>query len=299
MLEKETLILPDQVPMNILQDTKEVRWRVILAFFAGNMLFAYIVNFYWLRLTNNPLEKLQNSSHGFVNEVLVLFLFALLVLVGGLLFGVAKLSPRDVGLQKEKLLFGVLGVGGMWALIQLVHLAVSLAAGHGFVVNPLWRQTGLLWVIGVYLALLFGNAFYEEIAYRGFLLPQLVAKINGPEMRQRPAGIGLGIVASQLMFASFHIPINLFGSHPALAFLGQLLFGMLLALVYLLTRNLFFTAGLHALLNGPPTLFASPLEPSTSVLVVMLVILVTSMLTHRGKEWLSEASRSYDVYEFS
>jgi membrane protease YdiL (CAAX protease family) len=284
--------------MNLLQNIKETRWRIILAFFAGNMLFACLVNFYWLPLHHNPLDRFQDATHGLVNQVLVLFLIAMATLVGGLLFGVGKLRPRDVGLLKENLVFGLAGVGGMWVLVQLVHLVSSLASGHGFAINPLWQAQGILWVVGVYLALMAGNALYEEVAYRGFLLPQLIAKINGREPN-RPAGIGIAILLSQLMFACFHIPINMAGSHPAMAFGGQVLFGILLALVYLVTRNLFFTAGLHALLNGPPALFASTLEPSTSVLVVMLAVLTASMLTRRGKQWLSEASRSYDVYELS
>ena len=105
-----------------------------------------------------------------------------------------------------------------------------------------------------------GNALFEEIAYRGFLFPQLYLRLAGcGSARKR---LGLALLISQGLFALSHIPNRIYlGMTPseiALDLLMLLGWGTIYTLIYLRTDNLFIVVGIHALGNTPTTLFKTP-----------------------------------------
>ena len=80
-------------------------------------------------------------------------------------------------------------------------------SGGPFDANPLWNR-GATVVTGALIAQLLGNALYEEITFRGFLLPQLYLKLE--RWQDRPAlRIACAVLLSVAMFALIHIPIRL------------------------------------------------------------------------------------------
>jgi hypothetical protein len=289
----DLLVDPGQPPhMNF--PVKETSTRLLLGFVAVNLLYFAAVNRLWLALPSNFLEDLQRATGGLVTQTLVLFLVPLAVLVFGWLVGIAKLRPADLGLRRDNFLRGAAGAAAVWALVQGLHVVAALMSRQGVELRPGWTTGGLTVYLGSYLTLLAGNALYEEIAFRGFLLPQLMGKLARASFyRGRPATepLALALVLSQLAFAVVHLPGNYWGEMPWTAAAAQWLFGILLALVFLLTRNLWFCAGVHALLNGPPSLVKSPLEAGTAVLLVLSGLVLAVMLTRPGKAWLTAAAR--------
>lgn len=128
-------------------------------------------------------------------------------------------------------------------------------------------------------AQLFGNALYEEVAFRGFLLPQFFRRFRrlGPA-----AAFVLAPLLSQLLFALAHVPNRLWvtGLVPANlpgSLIPLFVLGLYFALVYLLTDNLFAVVGLHSLINVPMlTLVAD--EGGDLYSLNALVTLSTSLL---------------------
>jgi CAAX protease family protein len=239
---------------------KVTRWWLILTCLALEVLLvlAAIFGFY----LPNTLAPLIDATGGLVSGVFVVGLIGLVVIVGGLLFGVARLRPQDVGLRPSRLLAGFLLTVLAWLALQLVVLIVSLIANGGLVMNPIWTKYSVGFVLGYFLLnQILGNSLHEEIIWRGFLVPQLLFQFR--RLRQRPVLQGVVVLlASQALFALYHIPIQLYqGTSPGdlpLALLPLWLIGIALAFIYLRTRNLWLVIGLHALNDLPLLLFAVP-----------------------------------------
>lgn len=126
------------------------------------------------------------------------------------------------------------------------------------------------------VAMLLGTPLYEEVAFRGFLFPQLMLKLKGPH-RSR---VLMAAAASAVLFSLMHIPTRLaVGNASGVDLVSQLavlaiagLFGIVL---YVRTENLLVVAGIHALVNAPTQLVTAPVSPFavTAVLTIILLIL--------------------------
>lgn len=184
-------------------------------------------------------------------DTLTANLLGLALLVVGLLFTVGKLKPRDVGLRATDLRSGLLFTAVFFVLLQLVLLVVAQVTRAEAVGT--WTRLGLGTAAYLLLAQLIGNALYEEIAFRGFLLPQLFLHFR---KLGKVAGWAAALLLSQAVFALMHVPNRLWvtGLAPAElpgALLPLFLVGIYFAALYLLTGNLFAVVGVHALNNMP------------------------------------------------
>ena len=99
------------------------------------------------------------------------------------------------------------------------------------------------------------TAMWEELAFRGFLLPQLYLKLPG----QHWARLWGALLLSQIVFACAHIPAHIMLRHLWGSALLQMLAlqgfaGVLLGLLYFRTRNLWIAIGIHGLANAPTPL---------------------------------------------
>lgn len=202
-------------------------------------------------------------------------LAGLALLVVGLLFLVGRLWPRDVGLIPADLRNGVVFTIVSFVLIQAGVAAASLATGAGLVNG--WADYGIRVTVTLLVAQLFGNALLEEIAFRGFLLPQFYLKLR----RRGVWALVLAAMGSQALFALAHVPNRLWVTGAAPAELpGHLLMlfamGLWFALVYLLTGNLFAAVGLHAIVNVPMLRPAGAGDAGLDV-TMMVVYLVVSL----------------------
>ena len=131
-------------------------------------------------------------------------------------------------------------------------------------------------VIGGLLAQVFGIAPAEEIGYRGFMLPQLYLLWSGRFGRNR--AIFSAIVVSQILFALMHVPIAHHNDLHGIALFTNLLrlfwLGLLFAMLYLLTDNLFVAMAFHALSNTPTPLIATSLNPHDLIFALELIFLL-------------------------
>jgi membrane protease YdiL (CAAX protease family) len=98
--------------------------------------------------------------------------------------------------------------------------------------------------------LLVGPMLVQELLFRGFLLPQIAGRLRGSD-RMRLAG---GVAFSSILFATAHLPKAIAGYSASGAELGHALLwwtlaGVVYAILYIRTRNLFYVIGIHSLAN--------------------------------------------------
>jgi uncharacterized protein len=201
-----------------------------------------------------------------------LFVFAalLIVVVGGVIFGLGRLKPADVGLRRNKLAEGMIVTTTVWSVMQLIEIVGDIATGGNVAIAPAWIRNGIGPTLAWTAVMFLGTALYEEIAYRGFLFPQLCLKIGGPYR----ARFWIALLASQVVFAASHIPAhitlrNLSGSALWTTVVLQGIVGILLVLLYLRTRNLWISIGIHGLANAP-----TPLVSGASGFETFLIVLI-------------------------
>jgi membrane protease YdiL (CAAX protease family) len=245
--------------------TREVGWPVIVLFIGV--------------ATGLELLLLKIQREGLLGSLLAgpdwkgnAFFYAILLLVAvwGVLFGIGQLRPADVGLERKKLAEGVLVTGAVWLLDQTIA-AVSAILTTPTTVAPTWTTIGwqgtLLWAAVMFL----GAALYEEIAFRGFLFPQLYLKFRGSD-RVR---LWTAILVSQLLFAIGHVPAHVMIRHLSgrglwTTVILQGLTGVMLVLLYLRTRNLWISVGTHGLVNAPTPLLQGTMGAAPFVMVLLL-----------------------------
>ena len=83
------------------------------------------------------------------------------------------------------------------------------------------------------------------------------------------------LLVSQCLFAVAHIPAHILVRHMAarqitMTVIAQGFAGVMLAVLYLRTRNLWIAMGMHALVNAPTSLFTAQMPAET--FLVLLVI---------------------------
>ena len=223
-----------------------------------------------------PMRWLWHATGGIVDGTLVAGVTLQVIVVAGLLFGVARLRPRDVGLDLRRLWPALGFLIAAWAAIQLLLVLILPLCGQGIGLGPHWTTGGWRGAVGEWLGQLLGNCPYEEVFFRGFFLPQcgLVAMRWMPRARPRSL-VAAALVLSQALFALAHVFFNLHVPQGQWLLLAQFVFGIVFALVYLRTGNLFLAMALHVLLNNPAPLVEDPLPgPGAGGSVVLVGILL-------------------------
>lgn len=274
--------------------------------FVAIVLFAHVVQSIIVNQVLFPLGILlpiQKATWGLLNTTLLANLFSMLV-VFTLMFRFAGLKPKDVALKPVGSGDTAIVRGVVWTIVALaiVHLAsviALLAMGKPFEFfnwfSPVGRNQ-----VGNVAGQFFGNAIYEEVLFRGFLLPQLVLLLKKRNRKWSwTKCFWLGLGGSQLLFALSHIPNRIYqGTYTSIgAFAGdmQVLFiaGILLALVFLLTRNLYAAVGVHAIVNVPPMLLKVPIVGLS--FTAYFVILVVLWWNRRERLLKEQAKNSSDA----
>lgn len=256
-------------------DVKRTTWPVIISMaVAASVLVVAAVGAFQYDL----FTALYQVTGGLINDTLTANIHLLAIVVVGIMFIWGKLRLRDVGLRAEKFGAGLLMTLVLWLFAQFSITAWQalfggpVGRGGPLDPNPNWER-GATVVLGLLIAQLLGNALYEEIAFRGFLLPQLYLKMA--RWRSRPVlRLAGAVLLSVVMFALIHIPIRIWSGVPLAQLPGSLLWvavlGILFAVIYLRTGNLFFTVGAHALFNTPTMLLVG--DSSYAILACALVI---------------------------
>lgn len=246
--------------------TREVSWLVIALFLgvSSGMLVLLSV----LRHVGPVGEILEGPS--WLSNA---FFFAalLIVVVVGVIFGLGRLKLADVGLRRDKLGEGLIVTVTIWLLLQLVEIVGDIATTGTVTIAPTWSRNGVGSTLAWTAAMFLGAALYEEIAYRGFLFPQLYLKIRGTHRTR----FWIALVLSQVLFAAGHIPAhltlrNLSGSALWTTLLLQAIVGLLLVLLYLRTRNLWICIGIHGLVNAPTPVVTGASGPEWFLVILII-----------------------------
>ena len=255
-------------PPSPIQDpirTRAVSWLVIALFLGVSSGMLVLLSA--LRYVA-PLDKILAGPSWLSN----LFFFAVLlvVVVVGVIFSLGRLKPAEVGLRLDKLGEGVIVTVAVWLFMQLIEVVGDIATTGTVTIAPTWIRNGIALTLGWTAVMFLGAALYEEIAYRGFLFPQLYLRLPGTHRLR----FWIALILTQVVFAASHIPAHLTLRHlsgsalwTTLALQG--IIGALLVLLYLRTRNLWICIGIHGLANAP-----TPLVAGASGFETFLIILI-------------------------
>ncbi|MBN1859141.1 CPBP family intramembrane metalloprotease [Candidatus Bipolaricaulota bacterium] len=255
----------------LLDNQPEVQGGVILAFLAAYVGLSLLIN---LVVFRSPwLDPIVRATHGWIQPTLIVNLGLIVVLVFGVVGLGGHVSPRKLIGAPRHTVRATGWTAALWGITQLVGAVALLIRGE-LAFHPSWSTQGASWLLGGLLAQLAGNALFEEIAFRGFLLPQAhrrLSTIHRPALR-----IFIAVLISQAVFALIHIPNRIYAGLPLAAYPMDLLrllgLGALFAVIYLRTGNLFLAVGIHALLNRPTPLV--DFSSSSTVLLVLTALLL-------------------------
>ena len=275
----------------IFKNTREVNWRVIIATvvaFVGTSL----LNHYVLA-EHKIFFNLFDITKGLIHPILIYDLISL-VIICFIIFGWGHLKLREVGFLKTAIKPAMLFFLGFWLMAQVSFALLSWVRAGTLEWNIAWEQ-GWAVVIGFLIAHLFGTAIYEELAFRGFMLPQLYLKFGGSPENQTRRHLVYAIMVSQIIFSLIHIPVLVFQGATfgiIIARLGVcLLLGVIMALLYLRTSNLFLIVGIHALIDTNTSLFngiEDSVEHGIYVFLMILLLILWPVFRIRNP-WITES----------
>jgi uncharacterized protein len=144
-------------------------------------------------------------------------------------------------------------------------------------------ERGVTSVLGGLIAQLLGNAFYEEMQYRGFYLGQFYLKIRNENGRGQLAWAILSMLG---LFVLSHIPNRTFSGYTLadipLDFALLSMWGLFFTAVYLVSGNLFLAIGVHALLNKPTLITEAPF-PAAILIAILALLVITVLWTKERK----------------
>ncbi len=245
-----------------------------------------------LLLRAGVFTSLVRATDGLIHRSLLGNAILLLVVVGGLIFWLGGLRPRQVGLVPGKLPVAVAVTFGMWLLMQAIQLVSALLSDGTFQVSPAWSGGGATVLVGMLLAQLFGTALVEEIIFRGYLLTQVREKLHRRWLGSARRALIPALLISQFSFAVFHLPGHIasgLGPVDIVIDLVRLtLLGTLFALLYLRTGNLFIGIGIHSLSNNPTALFVP--DPNQDSLLALAFGALIIIFWPRRRERESETT---------
>lgn len=259
---------------------KRVSAQFIFGLVILEIIFAMTVNLLFFEQgTFNGVNRITN---GWVNPTLCAGLLGLLVIAVLYLMFMVRIPPRDLGLKGEKLLAGCLWTFLFWIAVNALSIGFALLAGADLTMNKdLAAHPNE--VLGQLLGQLFGNALLEEIAFRGFLFVQIylwLTRVNKSSSR-----IFRAMLVSQTIFALMHIPNRIYGGLSGMEFvydfLQLVILGMLFALIYVLTRNLFIVVGIHSLLNVNQAVWSSSYATAATFICILLGICILLLLRRK------------------
>jgi hypothetical protein len=271
---------------------KEANWPLVVLAVAVDAILLVIANLVILPFLQSsfPIERFTG---GLIQPTLIFSATRFALAVVGVAVVVGGLRLRDVGLDTQKLLSGALVVFGLWIAMQLVGMLPRLISLGGVALSPIWTPERLPLIAGELIAQLLGNALAEEVLFRGFLLTQVVLMLD-EKISSRGWRVTAAVLISQLIFALSHIPQRIVSGY-SLAALGpnmiQLwLVGIVFAVLYLRTENIFIAVGVHTLVNAPVTILAMP-SKAVAVLLPLILALVLIAVWELLPGWVERQGR--------
>ncbi len=233
---------------------------------------------------------LREMTAGWVSQELAATLLMVIVLLGGLLSGIGTLRARDLGLPTGwsggwKLLNAVLVAYLLWGLAQLLVVGTGLLGLTDVAANPAWMQPLRPSLVGASVLTVIAGAALEEVMYRGFLFVHLLLALRRWGVERTRWQMGGALAGSQFFFGLNHIPVGLdagFSDSVLVLYVLQVtLVGVLFAVLFMQTNNLFLVIGVHALINAPVLPFVAGVDGPFLVLLLALGLMLGYPLLER------------------
>lgn len=272
--------------MQTMQQTRLAPWTalawVLVLYLALNFLVIFVL------FPSGMLRIISSPTHGLISSTLVANVL-MLVVVAGFLRLSSGLRLDDMGMRRTGL--GVaLGVTFLvWIALNLFQAAYALATPAPLIVNPDWGTLGPTRTIGMFLAQVLGNALFEEVLFRGILFQQMRLHFLARGGCSPKKALLLALVVSSAVFAAIHVPLRISSGMPLAALPAELalLFalGLLLALLYWRTGNLYLVIGVHALSNAPFLLVQQQVDLSTNGEITVVAALLLMLFWPRPAIW--------------
>jgi membrane protease YdiL (CAAX protease family) len=232
----------------MLDRVARTNWKTIgLFLLAFVLVFANVAGLFGLHV-------LTTLSGGLLNATLINAWVGILLVVGVVALWYGGLRPADLGFEPRKLPLGVGLTLLAWVVFTGAQAAYGLVVGS-LAVHPSWSDPGVVATTGRTLGYWLGNAPFEELAFRGFLLVQLYLLFDRWSDDRRLRLVG-AVAGSGLVFTLLHVPVVVLGGVDPLFLVNIFVYAVALSFVYLRTQNIFFTMGVHALANFPIPAFA-------------------------------------------
>jgi membrane protease YdiL (CAAX protease family) len=168
------------------------------------------------------------------------------IIIYFVLIRLSRYKPLELGLNKSKIKNGIILTIALFMLLQVYGALYSYFSSGKLSVNEMMKESTQ--VSGYYLAMVFGVALFEEVIFRGFLIPQVFVRLKSGKDESRR--MFLALIISQVLFSVIHIPIRLSNGVNFSALIVSLaaifVLGIVFALLYMFTDNLFIAIGVHA-----------------------------------------------------
>lgn len=266
-------------------NVKEASWKVILVYLVTSLCMSLLINL--VLFPNSFFTPIAKATAYLINPTLQANLLLLLVF-SLIVFGWGKLRPADVGLEWHKLARGIELVVAVWLVARFIVLFISAIGGIG--PDSIESSFARVDTLGSFISQLLGSALLAEMTYRGFYLSQFYLKIKRGNEYQRQAWAILCMAGLSVLF---YIPDRIqYGMHLSQMPLIPLFFeGLYFALLYLLSGNLFYTIGIHTLVNQPD-LITHTIFPGTLLIRILglLLLLILQLQKDQSTSELNPAS---------
>jgi membrane protease YdiL (CAAX protease family) len=241
-----------------LDQSRPVSWAVLLlAFFAwaaaGALMQAAPVG-------RRAVHAVAQATGGWVNTTLLTSALTLAAVLAVVL-GVGRLRMCHLGLARGGVVPGLAGAVALWLAWQASLFVAALIETGGIRIGRRWTDFDASMAIGMLLAMLFVG-LSEEVWFRGVLLVQLRQKFSRLLGGRPRVGLVLALVITSLLFGAVHL-WGAVGGSPVRALLFHGVNGLIFALLFLYSGNLWFVAAVHGLGNwgmGMP-LFETSVAP--------------------------------------
>jgi uncharacterized protein len=227
---------------------------VIIVLFLAELLFSFLTNYYFK----------------FFSSINYLIVWLILVIV---LFWWGKYRFNDFGFRQTKLKNIFIYTIVIFLFYQLLSSIVLIVDSRP-ISSGWFFHDSIAAIIFTIVSQVFGNTIIEEISYRGFLFPQLYNRIMAKSEKSK---ILISLISSQIIFALMHLPNHILNgfsyNNPIIDMLLLFLAGIVFAVAYLKTKNLWYAIIAHTLYNI--VAFYNNNVPYSLVLILLSIVIVT------------------------
>ena len=244
-------------------------WFIVLVLFVHVVSSSFFNLVYFKQEWSAPITQ---ATAGLINGTLQAYIIQFII-IGTLFWCIGRLRFHDLALFRKKILPGIAWTVVIWGAAQIVQLIESGG-------DATWALGWGTHSIGNFLGQIFGNALYEEIFFRAFLISQIFVLLRIAGMRRTIPMLIIAILVSQFIFTIGHVPNRLYkGRYENWQAvwndqLSLFISGLFLAAYFLLTNNIFIAVGIHALSNVPmPLVEGASLRDFPVPLLVVFVLL--------------------------